>query len=221
MLINGCYYYCCCCYNIITKPLETNWETWLKKMYVILQALTSPSVDFMLASCTTSRCAAWDTMGSDDREMMWSQTPDKVLHWGWDVSHELIVLPWQIYLHLLQFSRVSDSPHAGFCSLSHTRSSPGEYSEKHSYLQRMCPSRVIIGISAVGGYKKKKKSSSLAPITPNTPTQTCTNTKQMNHQCGGMSLSIFLSLPVFLYSFFCIKLSRSQPFSLPPFLFPT
>lgn len=111
----------------------------------------------MLASCTTSRCAAWDTMGSDDREMMWSQTPDKVLHWGWDISHELVALPWQIYLHLLQFNRVSDSPHAGFCFLFHTRSSPGEYSEKHSYLQRMCPSRVIIGISAVGGYRKKKK----------------------------------------------------------------
>lgn len=73
-----------------------------------------------------------------------------------DISHELVALPWQIYLHLLQFNRASNSPHAGFCFPFHTRSSPGEYSEKHSYLQRMCPSRVIIGISAVGGYRRKK-----------------------------------------------------------------
>ncbi len=46
------------------------------------QIPTSPSVDLMLSSCTTSRWAAWDTMGSEEREMMWSHTPDSVLHWG-------------------------------------------------------------------------------------------------------------------------------------------
>lgn len=62
-------------------------------------------------------------------------------------------------------------------------------------LEKCVRNRVIIGISAVGGYKQK--SSSLAPITRHTPTQTCTNTKQMNHQCGGTSPSLSLSLPVF------------------------
>lgn len=34
----------------------------------------------MLSRCTTSRWAAWDTIGSEDSMMMWSHTPDSVLH---------------------------------------------------------------------------------------------------------------------------------------------
>lgn len=180
----------------------------------------------MLASCTTSKCAAWDTMGSDDSEMMWSQTPDKVLHWVVGGRWEIILsrewnVPWWLRCHevsTLTTCRI-------LFSVSYTEQSWGEYSEKHSYLWRTRPKRVIIGISAVGGYKQK--SSSLAPITLHTPTQTCTNTKQMNHQCGGTSPSLSLSLPVFCYSFFfcpnSLSLSRSRPqllfFSLPPLIF--
>lgn len=94
-------------------------------------------------------------------------------------------------------------PHAGFCSRFHTRSSPGGNIQKSTVTSgERVQNGVIIGISAVGGYKQK--SSSLAPITLHTPTQTCTNTKQMNHQCGGTSPSLSLSLPVFCYSFFSV-----------------
>lgn len=35
----------------------------------------------MLVRWTTSRCADCDTRESDESEMMWSQIPDKVLHY--------------------------------------------------------------------------------------------------------------------------------------------
>lgn len=81
-------------------------------------------------------------------------------------------------------------------SVSYTEQSWGGILRKAQLpLEKCVQSGVIIGISAVGGYKQK--SSSLAPITRHPPTQTCTNTKQMNHQCGGTSPSLSLSLPVF------------------------
>lgn len=43
--------------------------------------LTSPSLGMMLVRWTTSRWADWETRESDDREMMWSHIPAKVLHW--------------------------------------------------------------------------------------------------------------------------------------------
>lgn len=45
--------------------------------------LTSPSLGMMLVRWTTSRWADCETRESDDREMMWSHIPAKVLHWGW------------------------------------------------------------------------------------------------------------------------------------------
>lgn len=44
--------------------------------------LTSPSLGMMLVRWTTSRWADWETRESDDREMMWSHIPAKVLHWS-------------------------------------------------------------------------------------------------------------------------------------------
>lgn len=43
--------------------------------------LTKPSLGRMLVRWTTSRCADCDTRESDESEMMWSQIPDKVLHY--------------------------------------------------------------------------------------------------------------------------------------------
>lgn len=43
--------------------------------------LTRPSLGMMLVRWTTSRWADCETRESDDREMMWSQIPAKVLHW--------------------------------------------------------------------------------------------------------------------------------------------
>lgn len=129
--------YCCCCHRCI-KPLKRNLIK--KKKLCGAAILTSPSVDLMLASCTTSKCAAWDTMGSDDSEMMWSQTPDKVLHWvvggRWEImlSREWNV-PWWLRCHevsTLTTCRI-------LFSVSYTEQSWGEYSEKHSYLWRTRP----------------------------------------------------------------------------------
>lgn len=122
----------------------------------------------------------------------------------------------QLHIHLLTCNKACNSPHAGFCFLFRTQNSPGEHNREHCYLKRMCQNGVIIGISAVGGYKQKL--SSLAPITPNTPTQTCTNTKQMNHHCGGMSLSLSVSASL---PFSALNSSCYQPFFLPPFIFTT
>lgn len=44
--------------------------------------LTSPSLGGMLVRWTTSRWADWETRESDDREIMWSHIPAKVLHCG-------------------------------------------------------------------------------------------------------------------------------------------
>lgn len=175
----------------------------------------------MLASCTTSRCAAWDTIGSEDKEMIWSQTPDRVLHWrgqiGNDYNPRVITLFlfqyrwWRLQSHELTTFRI-------LFSVSYTEQSWGTFRREHCYLKRMCQNGVIIGISAVGGYKqKKKKTGSLAPITPNTPTQPCTNTKQMNHHCGGTSLSPFSAFSLSL----CLLRSPDRLLSLPPSIFPT
>lgn len=53
-------------------------------VYIILQVHTRPSLGKMLVRWTTSRWADWDTKESDDREMMWSHIPAKVLHWRRD-----------------------------------------------------------------------------------------------------------------------------------------
>lgn len=42
---------------------------------------TRPSLGMMLVRWTTSRWADWETKESDDREIMWSHIPAKVLHW--------------------------------------------------------------------------------------------------------------------------------------------
>lgn len=42
--------------------------------------LTSPSLGLMFVSWITSRWADWETRGSEESEMMWSQTPERVLH---------------------------------------------------------------------------------------------------------------------------------------------
>lgn len=156
----------------------------------------------MLASCTTSKCAAWDTIGSDDSEMMWSQTPDKVLHWmvggrggagGWREK----AVTWMKRAIVASVSRGERTHHMQDFVLGFIYGAVlgGILRKAQLPLEKCVQNWVIIGISAVGGYKQK--SSSLAPITRHTPTQTCTNTKQMNHQCGGTSPSLSLSLPVF------------------------
>lgn len=43
--------------------------------------LTSPSLGLMFVSWITSRWADWETRGSEESEMMWSQTPERVLHY--------------------------------------------------------------------------------------------------------------------------------------------
>lgn len=53
------------------------WMTALKNMV----SLTSPSLGLIFASWITSRWADCETRGSDDRDMMWSHTPERVLHW--------------------------------------------------------------------------------------------------------------------------------------------
>lgn len=88
------------------------------------QGLTSPSVDLMLASCTTSRCAAWETIGSEDREMMWSHTSDRVLHWGG--KKEQLEM-YRLQAHSARYSLAlveENSPRAEFCFPSRTQSSP-------------------------------------------------------------------------------------------------
>lgn len=104
----------------------------------------------MLASCTTSRCAAWDTIGSDDREMMWSHTSDRVLHWKKKKKgipgEKKAAASQQVYESLITFAPVErNSPHAEFCFPSRTQSSPARMRQRVKL--------VIIGISAVGGYK--------------------------------------------------------------------
>lgn len=58
---------------------KTNWFFVCLRFLKCL-VLTSPSLGMMLVRWTTSRWADWETRESDDREMMWSQIPAKVLH---------------------------------------------------------------------------------------------------------------------------------------------
>lgn len=182
--------------------------------------LTSPSVDLMLASCTTSKCAAWDTMGSDDREIMWSHTPDRVLHWGKQFTDGVAaILKSALCIVFYNCTTLRNSPHVGFCFPFRTRNSPAEQSE-HCYLRECVKIRELL-LAHLLQVDVKQKSSSLAPITHNTPTQTCTNTKQMNHHCGGMYFSLSLSLSIYVSAgrpLSAINSLSSVLFSLPPFL---
>lgn len=177
---------------------------------------TRPSVDLMLASCTTSKCAAWDTMGSDDSEMMWSHTPDKVLHWVVEVGKDCCHRKVKCHRSSAVMSWAQLTTCRILFSVSYTEQSWGRMVRKAQLpLEKCVRNWVIIGISAVGGYKQK--SSSLAPITRHTPTQTSTNTKQMNHQCGGTSPSLSQSFAPFFFP--CPKslsLSRLQLFFFTP-----
>lgn len=78
-------YTCLCTSHHVSKlpgqfyvPVYPTWGIlfiWTKK------DLTKPSAGLMLHKWTTSRWADWETTGSEDKEMTWSQTPDSVLHW--------------------------------------------------------------------------------------------------------------------------------------------
>ena len=120
-----------------------------------------------------------------------------------------------LHLHWIQCNKVINSPHAGFCFLFRTQSSPGEHSESTVTSRERVKMELLLAFLLQVDISKKP--SSLAPITPNTPTQACTNTKQMNHQCGGMSLPLFLCQS----SSLGLQLSRARPLSLPPLIFPT
>lgn len=100
----------------------------------VLEGLTSPSVDLMLASCTTSRCAAWETIGSEDREMMWSHTSDSVLHWGGKKEHlEMYRLQTQCARYSLALVE-ENSPRVEFCFPFHTQSSPAGWQSVLNWL---------------------------------------------------------------------------------------
>lgn len=159
----------------------------------------------MLASCTTSRCAAWDTIGSDDREMMWSHTSDRVLHWKKGIIGEKAAASRCVYHSPIAFAPVEqNSPHAEFCFPFRTQSSPAGWQSVLNWLLLAFLLEVEI---------------SLAPITPNTPTQTCTtkckhqtNKSLMRRQISlslfaipaSLSLSSILSLTFFTPTFhFC------------------
>lgn len=79
-------------------------------------------------------------------------------------------------------------------SVSYTEQSWGTIRE-NCYLKRIRQNGVIIRISAVGGYKQKP--SSLAPITPNTPTQDMHKHKT-NESPVRRHVSLSFPLPVFL-----------------------
>lgn len=159
----------------------------------------------MLASCTTSRCAAWETIGSEDREMMWSHTSDSVLHWGGNKEQ----------LEMYRLTVCTLQPRTGGRKLTTCR-----ILFSVSYTEQSCRvtervKLVIIGVLAVGGYKlgtyNPQHSHTDMHNQMQTPNKWITNAE------AGRSLS--LSLPLYLSASLSLSFVPSLTFFTPTFHF--
>lgn len=63
----------------------------------------------MLVRWTISRCADWDTRESDESEMMWSQIPDRVLHYNEKQGNRIPRIKLELQVKKFSFEELTEN----------------------------------------------------------------------------------------------------------------